>query len=75
MEAGQTFEKRPRRCASNVFTTHTPVPAGNDEFPLWLIDKYFANYWPKLGLTATSSSTWRATRSAGAIPSACRRWL
>ena len=25
---------------TNVFTTHTPVPAGNDEFPLWLIDKY-----------------------------------
>ena len=35
---------------STVFTTHTPVPAGNDEFPLWLIDKYFANYWPLLGL-------------------------
>ncbi len=35
----------------NVFTTHTPVPAGNDEFPLWLIDKYLANYWPELGLT------------------------
>ena len=36
---------------SNVFTTHTPVPAGNDEFPLWLVDKYLSNYWPKLGLT------------------------
>jgi len=35
----------------NVFTTHTPVPAGNDEFPLWLIDKYLAAYWPELGLT------------------------
>lgn len=35
---------------STVFTTHTPVPAGNDQFPLWLIDKYFANYWPQLGL-------------------------
>lgn len=35
----------------NVFTTHTPVPAGNDEFPLWLVDKYLANYWPELGLT------------------------
>jgi starch phosphorylase len=35
---------------SNIFTTHTPVPAGNDEFPLWLIDKYFAHYWPELGL-------------------------
>jgi starch phosphorylase len=36
--------------ACNVFTTHTPVPAGNDEFPLWLIDKYFANLWQELGL-------------------------
>ncbi len=35
---------------SNIFTTHTPVPAGNDEFPLWLVDKYFANLWPQLGL-------------------------
>lgn len=36
---------------SNVFTTHTPVPAGNDQFPLWLIDKYFSNVWAELGMT------------------------
>ncbi len=36
---------------ANSFTTHTPVPAGNDEFPLWLIEKYFINFWPDLGLT------------------------
>ncbi len=36
---------------TNIFTTHTPVPAGNDEFPLWLIDKYFAQTWAELGLT------------------------
>ena len=35
----------------NVFTTHTPVSAGNDEFPLWLLDKYLATYWSELGLT------------------------
>ncbi len=35
---------------TTVFTTHTPVPAGSDEFPLWLIDKYFSNLWPELGL-------------------------
>ncbi|MBX3048588.1 MAG: alpha-glucan family phosphorylase [Anaerolineales bacterium] len=34
----------------NLFTTHTPVPAGNDEFPLWLVDQYFSHYWPELGL-------------------------
>lgn len=35
---------------TSVFTTHTPVPAGNDEFPVWLIDKYFSAYWGELGL-------------------------
>ncbi|MCL4561049.1 MAG: alpha-glucan family phosphorylase [Chloroflexi bacterium] len=36
---------------TDVFTTHTPVPAGNDEFPLWLIDKYFTQYWNDLGIS------------------------
>jgi len=36
--------------SSTIFTTHTPVPAGSDEFPLWLVDKYFSNLWPELGL-------------------------
>lgn len=36
---------------TNIFTTHTPVPAGNDEFPLWLIDKYFTQVWVELGMT------------------------
>ncbi|HEX9060240.1 MAG TPA: alpha-glucan family phosphorylase [Clostridia bacterium] len=35
---------------SSIFTTHTPVPAGNDVFPLHLIDKYFSNYWGSLGI-------------------------
>ncbi len=33
-----------------VFTTHTPVPAGNDAFPLDLIDRYFASYYAHLGI-------------------------
>ncbi len=33
---------------TNIFTTHTPVPAGNDEFAIWLIDKYLANIWTEL---------------------------
>ena len=37
--------------SKTVFTTHTPVPAGNDMFPLDLMDQYFKNFWPKLGLT------------------------
>jgi starch phosphorylase len=49
---GMTFKKaiaKTRR--GNIFTTHTPVPAGNDEFPLWLIDKHLSNFWTELGLT------------------------
>ncbi|MBP3227082.1 MAG: alpha-glucan family phosphorylase, partial [Methanobrevibacter sp.] len=37
--------------ARTVFTTHTPVPAGNDIFPLDLIEKYFKNYWTRFGIT------------------------
>ena len=33
------------------FTTHTPVPAGNDIFALSLVEKYFKDYWDKLGIT------------------------
>jgi starch phosphorylase len=30
--------------ASSVFTTHTPVPAGNDRFPQELMEKYMKEY-------------------------------
>ncbi len=36
---------------TNIFTTHTPVPAGNDQFPLWLVDKYLSHIWAEMGLT------------------------
>ena len=36
--------------ASTIFTTHTPVPAGNDTFPFQLVEKYLAAYWHELGL-------------------------
>lgn len=50
--AGYTFEEAAQVVrARNIFTTHTPVPAGNDEFALWLIDKYLPHLWPLLGLT------------------------
>jgi len=52
VKQGKTFEEALALTKThNVFTTHTPVPAGNDEFPLWLIDKYLATMWPELGLT------------------------
>ncbi|MCX6067262.1 MAG: alpha-glucan family phosphorylase, partial [Chloroflexi bacterium] len=51
VQTGLTFEEAINQTkANNVFTTHTPVPAGNDEFPLWLIDKYLASLWPQLGI-------------------------
>ncbi|MEE0866273.1 MAG: alpha-glucan family phosphorylase [Clostridia bacterium] len=37
--------------SKTVFTTHTPVPAGNDIFPLDLVKKYFKDFWPRLGLS------------------------
>jgi len=36
--------------AGNVFTIHTPVRAGLDEFSVELIDKYFGKYFPALGI-------------------------
>ena len=36
--------------SKTVFTTHTPVPAGNDIFPIGLVEKYFKEFWPRLNL-------------------------
>ncbi len=36
--------------STSVFTTHTPIGAGHDVFPFYLMDKYFSNYYPLLGL-------------------------
>lgn len=36
---------------SNVFTTHTPVPAGIDKFPSDMVKAYFRAYAPEMGLT------------------------
>lgn len=36
--------------ANSLFTTHTPVPAGNDAFAFDLIERYFYPYWPQLGI-------------------------
>jgi starch phosphorylase len=66
MKEGATFEAASEIVrTSSVFTTHTPVPAGNDEFPLWLIDKYFPYIWQELGLSrdqfidiARNTKTW-----------------
>src|SRR5437667_12725396 len=36
--------------AANVFTTHTPVPAGNDSFSRDIIQKYFAKFAKQLNI-------------------------
>lgn len=49
--AGHSFEDAlPKVRKSASFTTHTPVPAGHDEFPITLMEKYFSRFWPQLGL-------------------------
>jgi len=51
IEKGMDFEKaRDRVRATTVFTTHTPVSAGHDVFPLPLLEKYFRSYWSSLGI-------------------------
>ena len=37
--------------SKTVFTTHTPVPAGNDIFPTGLVETYFNKIWDKFGIT------------------------
>lgn len=40
-----SFKEAQEQCYySNIFTTHTPVPAGIDIFHKWLIEKYFREY-------------------------------
>jgi starch phosphorylase len=51
LERGASFPvARELVTASNVFTTHTPVPAGIDVFVPDLMERYFAPYYAKLGL-------------------------
>ncbi len=49
---GVPFDQAVERIkTSSVFTTHTPVPAGNDAFPFGMIEKFFWQYWPDLNLS------------------------
>ena len=50
-ESNMTFEQAAEATkAGNVFTVHTPVKAGVDDFNVELLDKYFGKYFPTLGL-------------------------
>jgi glycogen phosphorylase len=49
--AGLSFaEAREKVREQTVFTTHTPVPAGHDAFAFHLMEQYFGDYWPQLGI-------------------------
>ncbi|MBX7212663.1 MAG: alpha-glucan family phosphorylase [Thermoflexales bacterium] len=51
-QEGISFDDaRQRVRASTVFTTHTPVPAGNDTFAQWQIDRQLWGFWDELGLS------------------------
>lgn len=71
MSGGMAFEDAARQVRqTNVFTTHTPVPAGNDEFPLWMMDKYFSHLFGELKMSrdqfmdiARNAQSWGETFS------------
>jgi len=47
-EKGFSFEEaREAVWPTNIFTTHTPVPAGNERFDISLMEKYFRT-WPQV---------------------------
>ena len=49
--SGVSFEQAVKTIrATNVFTTHTPIPAGNDEFPPTLIERCFSPVFAELGI-------------------------
>jgi len=51
-EAGCTFwEALAATAAGNLFTTHTPLPAGFDRFPPEMMARYFAPYAAELGIS------------------------
>jgi starch phosphorylase len=51
VQEGMSYTEAARQVRNtSVFTTHTPVPAGHDVFPFQLMEKYFRDYWPALGV-------------------------
>src|SRR5512143_2359604 len=64
-EHGVSFaEAREQVFSSNVFTTHTPVPAGNEVFGTDLVRKYLHAFAQELGLP------WQEFLGLGQVPSA-----
>ena len=50
-ERGFSFSEAAQACIpTNIFTTHTPVPAGNERFSIDLMEKYFRGWLGSLGI-------------------------
>ena len=51
-EKGFSFdEAKEALWPTNIFTTHTPVPAGNERFDIGLMEKYFRSWTDILGIS------------------------
>ncbi|MFX1284262.1 MAG: alpha-glucan family phosphorylase [Promethearchaeota archaeon] len=52
IENGKDFDEAKQIVHNKIiFTTHTPVPAGHDQFSFELVSKYFQNYWENLNIS------------------------
>jgi starch phosphorylase len=52
METGASFNEALRKVrAATIFSTHTPIAAGTDIFPIPLVEKYFHGYWESTGIS------------------------
>jgi starch phosphorylase len=52
----------------NVFTTHTPVPAGNDAFPIDLMRRYFGDYPGSVGIDFDTFASFGQNRTGAQEP-------
>jgi starch phosphorylase len=51
VQGGQPFDRAVEMVRNTTaFTTHTPVPAGHDAFPFYLMDEYFGRFWQDMGV-------------------------
>ena len=52
MNEGMTFKMALEFVRSTtLFTTHTPIPAGNEAFEFDIMERYFKNFWPELDIS------------------------
>ena len=52
LEEEKTLEESIQACRERlVFTTHTPVKAGHDEFSFQMMEDHFRHFWERIGLS------------------------